>query len=123
MSALSGLPIAVRDEDISADLPKYPGSPHKEKALRLHITLSNLIAEIVKTVYGAEGRLGREYLANTKSVLRKIADTTDQLNNSFHIPATESMSGLSRLSAYLHLLHHQVSLGYCYIYGNISDFQ
>lgn len=112
MSALSGLPMAVRDEDISADLPKFPGAPQKEKALRLHIVLSNLIAETVNTVYGVEGRLGKEYLLNTKAVLKKIANTTDQLNESFHIPSIGSLAGLSRLSAYLHLLHHQVSVAF-----------
>lgn len=110
MSAISGLPMAVKDEDISAELPKFPASPQKEKALRLHIILSNLIAEVVNTVYGVEGRLGKEYLVNTKAVLRKIANTTDHLNESFHIPMTGSLAGLSRLSAYLHLLHHQVSV-------------
>lgn len=110
MSALSGLPIAVRDDDISADLPNFPRAPQKEKALRLHITLSKLIAEIVNTVYGVEGRLGKEYLVNTKVVLKKIADTTDQLNMYFHIPTSGPLTGMSRLSAHLHLLHHQVSV-------------
>lgn len=101
--------MAVKDEDISADLPKFPNSPLKEKALHLHIVLSKLIAEVVTTVYGIEGRLGKDYLVNTKAVLKKIADTTDHLNESFYIPMAGSLAGLSRLSAYLHLLHHQVS--------------
>lgn len=109
MSAISGLPMAVRDEDITADLPKFPAAPMKEKALRLHIILSKLIAEVVNTVYGIEGRLGKEYLVNTKAVLKKIADTTDHLNEFFHLPVIGSLAGLSRLSAYLHLLHHQAS--------------
>lgn len=102
--------MSIRDEDISTDLPKFPQAPMKEKALRLHIILSNLIAEVVNTVYGIEGRLGPEYLVNTRNVLKKLAALTDNLNESFHIPMTGSLAGLSRLSAYLHLLHHQVSL-------------
>lgn len=105
MSALQGVPMAVRDCDITAELPK--ASEIQTEALQLHITLSKLTAEIVTTVYGSTGRLGKEYLINTRAVLKKIADTTDHLNKSFPLTLT---AGLSRVTAYLHLLHHQVRL-------------
>ena len=99
MSALQGVPMAIRDEDIHADLPH--SSPAQREALQLHITLSNLTADIVTTVYGP--RVGKQYFINTKAVLKKIGDTTDHLNERFPMART------SRLAAYLHLLHHQVS--------------
>jgi len=56
-------------------------------------------------VYGPEGRLDVRYVANTKDALKDIASVTDQLHRSFDIMHD---AGVSRLAAYLHLLHHQV---------------
>lgn len=46
MSSLMGLPLAVRDEDVSAPLPAYPGQPQKAVAMDLHVQLSRVIANI-----------------------------------------------------------------------------
>lgn len=56
-------------------------------------------------MYGPEGRLDVRYVANTKDALKDIASVTDQLHRSFDIMHD---AGVSRLAAYLHLLHHQV---------------
>ena len=55
-----------------------------------------------------EGHLDRKFLISTEAALRSIASVTDQLNASFNITTSGSLTGVSRLSAYLHLLHHQV---------------
>ena len=109
MSALMGVPMAVRDEDITQKLPSYPGASHKEIGLALHVRFSNIISQISRKVYGAEGRPGKEYLTNTREVLTQLASTTDQLNATFALSTHEDMAGVSRMSAYLHLLHQQVS--------------
>ena len=49
MSSLMGLPMAIRDEDISAGLPSFPSSPQKSKALEMHIKLSRVIAQILNS--------------------------------------------------------------------------
>lgn len=108
MSVGNGLPMAVRDEDITAQIPSFGGSVQKETALIFNVKLSKIISQISRKVYGAEGRLGREYLANTREVLSQIAEVTDQLNHCFGLSLSPSMSGISRVSGYLHLLHHQV---------------
>lgn len=46
MTSLMGLPLAIRDEDISAGLPSVPGSNQKLVALDLHIRLSRVTAQI-----------------------------------------------------------------------------
>lgn len=51
MSSLMGVPMAIRDEDISAELPALPGTPQKAKALKLHIKLSRVIAQIFNSKY------------------------------------------------------------------------
>lgn len=62
----------------------------------------------MKDVYGTEARWDQLFLNNIKSALKIIADATDQLNSNFDLTINGNMSGISRLSAYLHLLHHQV---------------
>lgn len=108
MSALMGVPMAVRDEDITAKLPAYPGAPHKELGLSLHVRFSNIISQISRKVYGVEGRPGKEYLINTREVLTQLASITDQLNATFALSTHDDTAGISRMSAYLHLLHQQV---------------
>lgn len=60
-------------------------------------------------VYGVEGKLDSRYLGATQMVLRLIAEVTERLESSFDLHANEVVSGISRISAHLHLLRHQVS--------------
>lgn len=59
-------------------------------------------------VYGKEGRLNSKFLVHTKAALKSIAQVTNELNQSFPLPTDVTGSGISRVAAYLHLLHHQV---------------
>ncbi len=59
-------------------------------------------------VYSTEGRLARKFLTSTKQALKSIADVTNLLKQHFELPDYRSVAGVSRTSAYLHLLHHQV---------------
>lgn len=106
MSSLMGVPIAVKDDDISAYLPTFSGSLLKSQALELNVKLSGIIAQILNTVYGLEGRLNRKFISSTKKALKEIASVTDQLKKSFDFPPNGS-SGISRIAAHLQLLHHQ----------------
>lgn len=130
MSSLMGLPLAIQDEDISAAIPTFPGSPQKTLAIKIHVKLSRVLSQIlnsmsksnryhlilsadvvvVQAVYGVDGRLNKRFMASTKAALNNIANVTDELKTSFDISSNTSMAGISRLSAYLHLLHHQVRL-------------
>ncbi|KAH7191610.1 Zn(II)2Cys6 transcription factor [Fusarium oxysporum] len=107
MSSLMGVPIAISDESIHAALPTFPGEPQRSEAMGIHIKLSRVLGHILNSVYGEEGRSGKQFLRTTRDALRRIADVTDQLNASFEIPQNGSTQGISRLSASLHLLHHQ----------------
>ena len=49
MSSLMGLPLAIRDEDVSAPLPIFPNQSQKNYALLLHVRLSRLVAEILNS--------------------------------------------------------------------------
>lgn len=124
MSSLMGLPMAIRDEDISAALPVYANSQSKELVMELHVKLSKIIADILNStpclislklttnicvaIYSSEGRKSNKFLASTKRALKSIAAVTSSLNQNFGIPDSGSVAGISRTAAYLQLLHHQV---------------
>lgn len=61
-------------------------------------------------VYGTEGRLTRKFIPSTKDALKSIAAVNNHLKQYFDVPTGSLQGGLSRLSAHLHLLHHQVSI-------------
>ncbi|KAK5102621.1 hypothetical protein LTS08_003421 [Lithohypha guttulata] len=107
MSSLMGVPLAVKDDDITASLPTFHGSLQKTLALELNVKLSGIISRILNSVYGQEGRLNRKFISSTKNALKAIAGITDQLKKSFEFPPSGSAAGISRLAAHLHLLHHQ----------------
>ncbi|GFF98802.1 uncharacterized transcriptional regulatory protein C3C7.04 [Aspergillus udagawae] len=61
-------------------------------------------------VYGPDGRLNRRFLLKTKSALGSTIDLADEICKSFDLRLDEaSVSGVSRVSAHLHLLYHQSS--------------
>ena len=49
MSSLMGVPLAVRDEDVSAPLPTFPNQSQKSIGLELHVKLSRVIANILNS--------------------------------------------------------------------------
>ena len=49
MSSLMGVPLALKDSEISAQLPTFSGAPQKTMALQLHVRLSRIIAQILNS--------------------------------------------------------------------------
>ncbi|EAA57671.1 hypothetical protein AN6030.2 [Aspergillus nidulans FGSC A4] len=108
MTSLMGLPQSIQDNQIHPQLPSFPGSPQKVVALSMQIRMCQIIAEINSTVYGADGRLNRKFLLRTKAALASTTDLTGDLQTSFDLQLDKStISGVSRMSAHLHLLYHQ----------------
>lgn len=125
LSSLMGLPVQITDEIINAKLPNYD-SAVQVSATNIHIKLCRTIAQVLRSeyttashlircgtdapvaVYGPDGRLDKRFLTNTKSSLTSMADIADELNNSFGLPSDDSIEGISRLSATLHLSYHHV---------------
>ncbi|KAL4764818.1 Zn(II)2Cys6 transcription factor [Aspergillus foveolatus] len=108
MTSLMGLPQSIQDSQIHPQLPSFPGSPQKVVALSMQIRMCQIIAEINSTVYGADGRLNRKFLLRTKAALASTTDLAGDLQRSFDLQLDKStISGVSRMSAHLHLLYHQ----------------
>ncbi|GLI82258.1 hypothetical protein PoHVEF18_010686 [Penicillium ochrochloron] len=107
MTSLMGLPQSLNDDHVSALLPTFPGAGQKTAGIGMQIKLSRIIAEINSTVYAIDGRLNRNFLLRTKTALASVARLADELQESFPLQAERSTNGVSRTSAYLHLLYHQ----------------
>ncbi|KAL3475772.1 hypothetical protein BJX99DRAFT_270907 [Aspergillus californicus] len=108
LTSLMGLPQSINDDQIYHQLPSFPGSPQKVVALSMQIRMCQIIAEINSTVYGADGRLNRKFLLRTKTALASTTDLANDLQRSFDLQLGKStISGVSRMSAHLHLLYHQ----------------
>ncbi|KAJ4327715.1 hypothetical protein N0V84_001822 [Fusarium piperis] len=107
MASLLGVPLLVADDYISTPYPVCPRNRQRTATLEIQIKISKILSKIHSSVYGTEGQLDSRYLDATRSVLRSISEIADQLNNSFAIGTNENASGISRISAHLHLQYHQ----------------
>lgn len=128
MTSLMGVPQSIHDEDMCPQLPTFAGSMQRAAALGMQVKLSRTIAainggkkalseawrrELTGTaIYGPDGRLRRKFLSTTKKVLGSIAGLADELRLQFPVHLDKSFSGMSRASASLHLLYHQVGPRY-----------
>lgn len=51
MSSLMGVPLALKDTEISAPLPAFDGSRQKSQALEIHVKLSRILSQILNSEY------------------------------------------------------------------------
>ncbi|KAG9769159.1 hypothetical protein KCU88_g6965, partial [Aureobasidium melanogenum] len=102
MTSLLGVPIALREDDISARLPSFSGSSYDATIYDIHVRLSKVMAQVVKTVYGPEGRLDKQFLLSMKSALTHIAEVTTLLRDEFEMPCDERLQDPDRLHSARH---------------------
>lgn len=50
MTSLLGVPIALREDDISARLPSFSGSSYDATIYDIHVRLSKVMAQVVKSM-------------------------------------------------------------------------
>ncbi|KAF4781920.1 hypothetical protein HER10_EVM0005103 [Colletotrichum scovillei] len=107
MSALMGVPMFISDECVCTPFPIFYEQAQRTSALHIQIKLAQVLGQIHQTVYGIEGQLDSRYLGATKAVLQSIAGLATDLHGLFDIDSSENTSGVSRVSAHLHLQYHQ----------------
>ncbi|KAI9695084.1 MAG: hypothetical protein M1820_008946 [Bogoriella megaspora] len=107
MTSLMGVPMSFSDDDITAPLPSFGGSLTKQKALDIHTKLASANATILQTVYGKTGGRSERFLASMKEALRTIAKAQNELNKLYPLDLNPPVGGICRVSATLHLFHHQ----------------
>ncbi|KAK7442413.1 hypothetical protein Landi51_09714 [Colletotrichum acutatum] len=110
ITSLFGMPPSIHDDYVLCQLPTYSGSVQRTAALRMRIKLSKVIGSINRKVYGLDGRLNNKFMLGTKEVLASVAEIADELQQSFALPLEKDTSCISRTSAHLHLLHHQMCI-------------
>jgi hypothetical protein len=59
-------------------------------------------------VYSKDDHIGSQFLKSIKNVLKRLADINDLRTAEFPLHLGKPSCSISRLSAHLHLLHHQV---------------
>ncbi|KAH0436011.1 zn 2cys6 transcription factor [Colletotrichum camelliae] len=107
MSTLLGVPMFINDENICTPFPARPDQGQRTSVMHIQVKLAQILGQIHRSVYGIDGQLDSRYLSATKSLLQSIANVAGQLNELFDIDSSENTSGVSRVSAHLHLQYHQ----------------
>lgn len=103
-SSSMGVPTSIRDEDITTSLPTCT-LPHSA-ALHYNARLSQILAQVMEKVYGAYGRLHRQFLPSIQAVLKDTAGLGRELEDSFPLSLGMSTGGISRAAATLHISYH-----------------
>src|SRR6186713_495096 len=63
-----------------------------------------------RAVYSKEGRSSTEFVKSIKNALKALANINDERTISFPLHLNIPSSGILRLSAHLHLFHHQCTI-------------
>ncbi|KAK7413857.1 hypothetical protein QQX98_007274 [Neonectria punicea] len=108
-SSTMGVPMSIHEEDITTPMPDRDGTQN-DTSLYIHVRISGLIFQVIKKVYGAEGRLQASFLPSVREVLTRITSIAGDLNACFPLPSDSSGAGISRAAAHLHLVYHQAIL-------------
>lgn len=127
MTAVAGLPQSIEIQDVYCQLPAFSGSVTRISALKMQLKLSQLIADINRSmfmtahfcslsptkacldVYGVGGRLNSGFQSGIKDALADIAGAHEELQQWFPLCLEQKTDGISKTSAYLHLEYHRVS--------------
>ncbi|KAF2644028.1 hypothetical protein P280DRAFT_496490 [Massarina eburnea CBS 473.64] len=107
MTSLMGLPLSIRDDDISCRLPSFSGSVQKAISLTMEIKLARIYAAIVTDVYSTKGRLRKNFVVSIKKVLDQVTPLAEELRQNFPLHPDERFGGISRMPAHLHLFYYQ----------------
>lgn len=128
MTAVAGLPQSIEIQDVYCQLPAFSGSVTRISALKMQLKLSQLIADINRSmskllpsfrrtstkanadVYGVGGRLNSGFQRGIKGALADIAGAHEELQQWFPLCLEQKTDGISKTSAYLHLEYHRVSV-------------
>lgn len=99
LSALSGTPILLRDEDITTPLLLEDNDP----AFFLGIKISQLFGDVLYSVYSVDGKLAKKFYATIQTTLRAIAVLSDELVSY----SAQCFGEVSRAASHLNLAYHQ----------------
>ncbi|KAF9893436.1 hypothetical protein FE257_010748 [Aspergillus nanangensis] len=105
-SASFGGPSSIRDEDITAKWPSQTSDSLESWNMTLHVRLSRLTAQILTTVYGVHQAMDGSLIRNTQSMLRDLAELSQDLSDLLHTHFQGSVGKASRMAIRLILSYH-----------------
>jgi proline utilization trans-activator len=130
MSSLLGVPLTLADEDVTARLPSFAGSIKRSSALTAQIRICRATAAIQQSktsrgrwlcwvlICGAEiyrrgGHGSEQFVRRVKEAIKILAQANAERKKAPVLDLQRSGQGISRLSAYLDIFHHQVRIFLC----------
>ncbi|KAF7563413.1 hypothetical protein G7046_g724 [Stylonectria norvegica] len=105
-SALIGGPSTIHDKDITAKLPSQVNAGLDAWNMNLHVQLSRLTARILTTVYGVGEEFDGSLIKNTQSILRNLAQISQDLTSLLRTHFQGSINKASRMALRLVLAYH-----------------
>ncbi|KAJ5739730.1 hypothetical protein N7533_012514 [Penicillium manginii] len=107
ISSSLGLPMAIRDEDITTVMTQaMEGSPH-DATLCLHVKLSYLFTSILSSIYKNEKTELGTFLEKTRMILQKMTLYAREIEDIVSPKSSSSVEAMSKGTRYIILLYHQ----------------
>ncbi|KAE8401210.1 fungal-specific transcription factor domain-containing protein [Aspergillus pseudonomiae] len=107
LSVMVGAPCSIQDSEITCSLPSSYDASERGTLLTVHVKLSRIMGDIIKSVYTADSKQRRSFIATVQSVLRDIADILREIENVSARTAHPTLRTVSTTTNHLFLLYHQ----------------
>ncbi|PKK46836.1 hypothetical protein CI102_10016 [Trichoderma harzianum] len=105
-SSLMGAPNCIQDNEITVLLPEPDYDQGDCQMFGLHVRLTRLLADVLRTVYTVTGRLKSTYVKDAQKTLRKTAAVGKEFRQDCDFTRMGA-APISRASATLLLYYHQ----------------
>ncbi|KAL7945565.1 fungal-specific transcription factor domain-containing protein [Trichoderma barbatum] len=102
-----GIPMSVKDSDITTPVPSPNADSPLESARSLQVNLSNLLSVILTTVYKPTITPLATFLEQTRSILHTLAHHAQEIERIINLKLESSVGTIPRSTSYLTLLYHQ----------------
>ncbi|KAE8141708.1 hypothetical protein BDV38DRAFT_237372 [Aspergillus pseudotamarii] len=107
LSVMVGAPCSIQDSEITCSLPSSYDTSERGTLLTLHVKLSRIMGAIIKSVYTADSKQRRSFIATVQSVLRDMADILRDIENVSTRTVHPTIRTVSTTTSHLFLLYHQ----------------
>ncbi|KAE8380337.1 hypothetical protein BDV26DRAFT_140323 [Aspergillus bertholletiae] len=107
LSVMVGAPCSIQDSEITCSLPSSYDASEWGTLLTLHVKLTRIMGDIIKSVYTADTKQRRSFIATIQSVLRDMADILRDIEDVSTGTTHPTLRTVSTRTSHLFLLYHQ----------------
>ncbi|KAK5226801.1 hypothetical protein LTR72_002790 [Exophiala xenobiotica] len=107
LSSAVGAPVSVQDDHVRQPLGSPRSSSQRDATLIMHVKLCRVVSYILTELYTADGSLEHSYLSKVRSVLRRMAEIAEELEDTIDFKFKSSLETLSKGALYLRMLYNQ----------------